>query len=284
MRSSTTTVLLVALSSLVVAQTSRLVPDPPKSCDSCVEWNKDVKPSKQFGNTYSVGTEGLSSILVTSPGGHVLFDGGLSQSAPLIDAHIRALGFQTTDVKLILVSHGHYDHAGGVAALQKFSGARVGGSPSTVAALRAGTNTPDDPQAGFGAEANGFPKVEKVEAYADGQVVPVGDLAITVHHIPGHAPGSTAYTWRSCEGATCKNIVYADSVGSVSAPGFRFSGDGKTPSRVDSFRKSLAKLAALPCDLLLAPHPSFAVGKTCETYAADGLKRLEQRLAEEAKK
>ena len=98
------------------------------------------------------------------------------------------------------MSHGHYDHAGGVAALQRFSGARVGASPSTAAALRAGVNTPDDPQVGFGPKENGFPPVATVQELKDGEVVRVGDLAITVHHIPGHAPGSTAYTWRSCEG------------------------------------------------------------------------------------
>ena len=160
----------------------------------CAEWNKDLAPAKIFGNTYSVGTDGLSALLVTSPAGHVLLDAALPQSAPLIDQHIRALGFKTEDIKLILVSHGHYDHAGGVAALQRFSGARVGASPSTAAALRASVNTPDDPQVGFGPKDNGFPPVATVQELKDGEVVRVGDVAITVHHIPGHAPGSTAYT------------------------------------------------------------------------------------------
>ncbi|MCC7124213.1 MAG: subclass B3 metallo-beta-lactamase [Acidobacteria bacterium] len=260
---------------------AQLKPDVPLVCDLCDAWNKDVTPVKRFGNTYTVGTDGLSSVLVTSSAGHVLLDGALPQSAALIDQHIRALGFRTEDIKLILVSHGHYDHAGGVNALQRLSGARVGGSPSTATALRMGTITPDDPQAGFGVEANRFPKVSNVEDLADGQVLRVGDIAITVHHVPSHAPGSTAYTWRSCEGTDCRNVVYADSLTSVAAPGFRFSDD---PARVATFRKSIAKVAALPCDILIAPHPSFAVGKTCKTYAADGEARLDQRLADEKKK
>jgi len=284
MKPAVLTVSLLAVSSLfLAAQSQSLRPDTAITCSMCAEWNKDLAPAKVFGNTYSVGTDGLSALLVTSPAGHVLLDAALPQSAVLIDRHIRALGFKTEDVKLILVSHGHYDHAGGVAALQRFTGARVGASPSTAAALRAGVNTPDDPQVAFGPKENGFPPVATVQELKDGEVVRVGDIAITVHHIPGHAPGSTAYTWRSCEGDTCKNVAYVDSVTPVSADGFRFSGDATHPSRVDSFRRSLAKIAALPCDILKAPHPSFSVGKTCVTYAADGTARLDKRLAEEAK-
>lgn len=269
-------VLLVAL--LPVTQSDVLVPDPPKRCDDCEAWNRDAEPKRVFGNTYSVGTEGLTSLLVTSPEGHVLLDGALPQSAALIDAHVRALGFQTEDVKLILVSHGHYDHAGGVAALARFTGARVGASPPTAKALRAGVNTPDDPQVGFGPEFNGFPAVTEVDELEDGEVVRVGDVAITVYHIPGHAPGSTAYTWRSCEDAVCKDVVYADSLSAVAAPGFRYSDDR---AYVERFRRSLEKVSGLPCDVLLAPHPFAAEGKTCRTYAAEAMERLDRRLAEE---
>ena len=274
---------LVPVLLFALVQTPTLVPDPPKECSDCADWNRDTAPSQLFGNTYSVGTAGLSALLVTSPAGHVLLDGALPQSAPLIDRHIRALGFKTTDVKLILVSHGHYDHAGGVAALARFTGARVAASPSTAAALGRGENTADDPQFGFGRKDNEFPAWATVQELTDGEVLRVGDIAITAHFIPGHAPGSTAYTWRSCEGAVCKDMVYADSLSAVAAPGFRFSGGGDYPSRVDAFRRSITRVAELPCDILVAPHPFAAVGKTCRTYAADAMTRLEQRVAEEAK-
>lgn len=251
-----------------------------------------------FGNTYYVGTDGLSALLVTGDQGHVLFDAGLSQSAPLIDANIRKLGFQTRDIKLILVSHGHFDHGGGVAALQRFTGATVAASASTAEALRRGENTPDDPQFGFGRQFNGFPAVKAVTAAADQEVLRVGALAVTVHLIPGHAPGSTAYAWRSCEGSRCLNMVYADSITSGSAPGFKYG------PRLESFRRSIEKLAALPCDIIVSPHPSFTrideklkrraelkgTGPDpfidpngCKAYAADGMKRLEARRLEEAK-
>jgi len=276
----------------------QLVPDPPHQCGDCLAWNTPRDPFRVFGNTYYVGSDGLSALLITGNAGHILLDGGLSQTAPLIDANIRALGFKTTDIKVIAVSHGHFDHGGGVASLQRFTGAAVAASPSTAAALRRGENTPDDPQFGFGREFNGFPAVKTVREVADGEVIRVGTLALTVHHIPGHAPGSTAYTWTSCDAGRCLNMVYADSLTSGSAPGFKYG------PRLDAFRRSIEKVAALPCDIVLSPHPAFTQvdaklkrraemqgpgidpfvdSNGCKAYAADGMKRLEARRAEESK-
>lgn len=269
---------------LTLAQApAALIPDPPKVCDACEEWNRPRAPAKVFGNTYSVGVAGLSSVLVASPAGHILLDGALPQSAPLIDQNIRALGFKTADIRLILTSHGHYDHAGGIAALQRASGARVVASASTARAIENGENTPDDPQFGFGRAANAFPPVKHVQVVADGEVVRVGPLAVTAHLTPGHTPGATTWSWQSCEGAVCRHIVFADSLTAVSAPGFRFSGDDRHSSRVESFRRSIDKVAVLPCDVLIALHPSFGEGKTCRTYADAARARLEERLVEERK-
>ena len=96
---------------LVAFQTPSFQWDPPHKCEDCPAWNKGREPFKLYGNTYYVGTDGLSSILITGDAGHILLDGGLEQSAPLIDANIRKLGFKTQDVKLIVNSHGHFDHA-----------------------------------------------------------------------------------------------------------------------------------------------------------------------------
>jgi metallo-beta-lactamase class B len=276
--------------------------DPPKKCDSCDEWGKPQEPFRVFGNTYFVGTAGLGTVLVTSEKGHVLLDGGLPQSAPLIDASIRKLGFRTEDVRLIVNSHAHYDHAGGIGALQRASGAMVAASASGAAAIEMGGAPADDPQYGFGEEANRFPRATKVRVVADGETLKVGDLAVTAHLTPGHTPGSTTWTWRSCEGPRCLDVVYADSLNAVSAPGFRFTGDATHPSREASFRKSIATVGALPCDILLTVHPSFAdlAGKLrrlqekpasepfvdpagCRAYADGASKRLDLRVAEEEK-
>ncbi len=264
-------------------------------------WNTAHQPLRIFGNTYYVGTAGLSSILVTSDAGHVLIDGGLPQSAPLILANIRALGFEPRDVRLILNTHEHYDHAGGLAALQRATAARVAASPAAAQALRQGHPVPEDPQYGSGLKAR-FDAIQQVETIADRTTLQVGSIAITPHFTPGHTPGATTWAWRSCEGDRCVDIVYADSLTPVSDDGFRFTGDATKPSRVDGFRGSIARVEQLPCDVLLAPHPEFIdlAGKAarlekgggdnpfiepnaCRTFAAAARKRLEQRVAKEGK-
>jgi metallo-beta-lactamase class B len=277
-------------------------PDAAKVCDSCAEWNAPRPPFKVFGNTYYVGVAGLSVVVIKTSDGLVLLDGGLPQSATLVEANLRKLGLRITDVRVIANSHAHYDHAGGIAALQRWSGARVVASASGARALERGQPDEADPQAGFGAEANSFPRVAAgVEVVADRGQVRVGDVTLTAHLVPGHTPGSTTWTWRSCEGSQCLDIVYADSLNAVSAPGFRFSGDATQPSRAAEFRRSIASVAALPCDILLAVHPSFAGldeklkarrarpkqdpfvdREACRAYAADAARRLGARLAEEA--
>jgi metallo-beta-lactamase class B len=276
--------------------------DPPRICDDCDEWNRPLEPFKLFGNTYYVGTTGLSSLLITTSDGLILLDGGLPQSAPLIDANIRKLGFRTRDVRLIVNSHAHYDHAGGIAALQRASGARVAASVAGAKALQRGEPTEDDPQYGFGREANAFRAVENVHVAKDGEAIRVGNAAITPHYTPGHTPGSTTWTWQSCEGARCLSIVYADSLTAVSAPGFRYSGDGRGESPGESFARSITRVEQLPCDILVAPHPSatglpaklarlksdsatnpFIDPGACRVYAAGARKRLDERLAEEKK-
>jgi len=276
--------------------------DRAKQCESCAGWNAVQEPFRVFGNTYYVGVAGLSAVLVTSDKGLILLDGGLPQSAPLIDASIRKLGFRTEDVRLIVNSHAHYDHAGGIAALQRASGAIVAASAPGARAIESGEPTADDPQYAFGKDANGFPPVKRVKVVADGETLRVGNVAVTAHLTPGHTPGSTTWTWRSCEGSRCLDIVYADSLNAVSAPGFRFTGDATRPSIEGAFRRSIAMIGSLPCDVLLAVHPSFAGmadklrrrreqpgsepfvdASACRSYAADAAKRLDQIIAEERK-
>ena len=98
--------------------------------------------------------------------------------------------------------------------------------------------------------------MKNVEAIADGTTLRIGSLAITAHFTPGHTPGATTWSWRSCEGQRCVNLVYADSLTPVSDDGFRFTGDGKRPSIVDPFRRSITR-EELRCDVILAPHPEF---------------------------
>jgi metallo-beta-lactamase class B len=262
---------------------STLQQDPPIDCDSCAVWNAPRKPTRVFGNTYYVGPGGLGSVLITSTDGHILLDGGLPQSAALIDDNIRALGFRLSDVRLIVNSHAHYDHAGGIAALQRGSGATVAASASGAQAIERGEPGPDDPQYRYGPNEGRFPPVKSVRVVKDGEVLRVGTISLTAHLTPGHTPGSTTWSWRSCDGQRCQDMVYADSLYPVSAPSFRFTADEKGHSRIEEFRRSIAKVAALPCDVLLAVHPQFGLDKTCRTYAEDFRKRLDQRVEEEGR-
>jgi metallo-beta-lactamase class B len=262
------------------------------------DWNTPHEPFRVFGNTYYVGTAGLSAILITSSEGHVLIDGALPESALLIAANIRKLGFEPRDVRLILNSHEHFDHAGGLAALQRATGGRVAASPAAARALRQGHPTAEDPQYVSGLKAR-FDPILNVETIADRATLRVGPLAITAHFTPGHTPGATTWEWRSCEGSNrCVDVVYADSLTPVSDEGYKFTGD----TRVDAFRASIARVEQLPCDVILAPHPALTdfAGKTarlkagagenpfiepnaCRTYAAAARKKLEQRIADERK-
>ncbi|MBD8897700.1 subclass B3 metallo-beta-lactamase [Rhodanobacter sp. DHG33] len=258
------------------------------------QWNAPQKPFRIYGNVWYVGPYGLTSLLVDTGQGLALFDGDLAESAPVIEAHIRQLSFRVRDVKWILNSHPHADHAGGIAALQAATGAQVLTSMAGARELALGGADPSDPQ--FGAMPY-FQPVKQVRVVRDGEVVHLGNVAITAHYTPGHTAGSTSWTWVSCERRRCLRMAYADSLSAFSAPGYRFTDH---PAYVANFRKGIAAVAALPCDILLTPHPD-ASGfwekvarrksptdaaplidpQACRDYAATATQNLDARLAEE---
>lgn len=213
----------------------------------------------------------------------MLVDGALSESVPDIVARIHALGFRIEDVKLILNTHVHFDHAGGIAELQRLSGAAVAASPWSAAVLRSGAPGRDDPQYGIALPIAPVPVVREI---TDGETLHVGALALTAHVTPGH----TTWTWRACDGDRCLDIVCADSQTAVSADGFRFT-DHLTV--LADFARSAAVLEALPCDLLVATHPGASAlreritahelvdPEACRHLAAASREQLEARLAKE---
>lgn len=266
-------------------------------CQQCPEWNEPHRPFRIFGNTYYVGTGGLAAILITSPRGHVLIDGALPESAPLIAASVRALGFRLEDVRILLNTHAHYDHAGGLAALQKASGAQVLLHPWSARVLRMGTSLADDPQFGLSLP---FPGVVADRELRDGETVRLGDLALTAHFTGGHTPGGTSWAWRSCEGELCRDILLADSQSPIGDDDFRFSANTRYPNVLQEFANSRARFESMPCDILLTPHPgladvfgrlarreagdstAFRDSAACRAYAAAARQRLDARLQQEA--
>ncbi|MCG8467109.1 MAG: subclass B3 metallo-beta-lactamase [Gemmatimonadetes bacterium] len=262
---------------------AELVVDPPIECGPCLAWNAPQGPVQLAPRTWYVGPGGLSAVLIDSGEGLILLDGGLPQSAPIIAENIRSLGYRLTDIEILGLSHAHFDHAGGLAALQRASGARLVAREPAAKVLLAGELQPDDPQ--FGMSGSGFPPVASVEVIDDGWSPGLGELGLTAIATPGHTPGGTSWTWRVCEEGRCRTIAYIDSLSPVSRDGFRFSeGTG------DVLRESIARIAALECDVFLAPHPQFFgfqrdssddEAYSCAAYAASSLEWLERRLESE---
>lgn len=254
-------------------------------------WTQPQQPLQLFANTYYVGTRGLSAVLISSERGHVLIDAGLPQSADAIAANIRALGFKLQDVRWILNSHAHSDHAGAIAALQAMTGAKVASSAYGAQTMQAGRATERDPQHALG---DTIPRVAAVEVLKDRQTLNVGDIALTMHETPGHTPGGTSWTWRACEAGKCLSFVYADSLTAVSDASFKYGGDARYPEALADLRGTLARIAALECDVLITPHPEASDLWTridrsaltdvtaCRRYADNATRRLEDRLRKEA--
>jgi metallo-beta-lactamase class B len=240
---------LLAFATFASGQTG--APATP-SCVNCAEWNRPQRPFRVYGNTYYVGPDGLTSLLITSKDGHVLIDGALPESVPQIAANIRALGFRVEDVKLIVNSHAHFDHGGGISGLQRLSGARVALSPWSAEVFTKSGVGRGDPQ--YGAVIP-VALVQRADTLRDGQTFRVGDIRLTARFTPGHTPGGTSWTWPSCEGKRCLSLVYSDSMTPVSAEGFRFSDSREYPNAVQDFERSFAFLRTTPCDILLTSHP-----------------------------
>ena len=263
----------------------------PKFAEKCKDWDEWEKPApavRVFGNTYFVGTCGISSILITDPAGDILIDGGTEKGAALVAASIESLGFRLTDVKYILNSHEHSDHAGGISELQRLTGAKVLASPSQAAVISSGTASADDPQQGLRAP---FTAAHVDRVIHEGEQVRIGNTILQAVETPGHTPGALTWHWGSCEAGVCRQIVYADSLTPKSNDKYRFSDH---PAYLAAYRASIAKVAALDCDILLSPHPSAShmVSRfgdanvedrnACRNYAADITKQLDERLAKEA--
>jgi len=260
-------------------------------------WSAPQEPFAIYGNTYYVGTHGVSSVLITSKAGHILIDGGSPDGAAQIAQHIRQLGFKVEDVKYILNSHEHVDHAGGIAELQRLSGATVLTSTAGAAVLRSGQPSKADPQ--YTSSAAMTP-VAKVQALDDGAEVSLGDLRVRARYTPGHTPGGVSWTWQASEGGSTANMVYADSLTAYASAPFQYRDNTTYPQARDDIERSIALVGALPCDILISAHPEFSdlwtrmdkaatvghagfIDRTaCRAYAAKGTAWLAKTLAQEA--
>ncbi|MDB5724445.1 MAG: beta-lactamase-like [Novosphingobium sp.] len=262
--------------------------DLATACNGRDGWADPAPPARIFGDTWFVGTCGISVVLITSDQGHILIDGGPVAAAPLVAANIEKLGFRLKDIRWIVSSHEHDDHVGALAELKRLTGARVAALDTAAPQLRAGKPAADDPQS---ADLHDFPPIVVDRLLNDREDFRFGSLQITVRSTPAHTAGSASWTWSACDVTRCQTIAYADSATVISAKGYRFSDHG---DRVRAAREGLKRIGELPCDILVTPHPGasdlfarisarkpLAEPEACHKYAAAAEERLTARLAQE---
>ncbi|MDO8802547.1 subclass B3 metallo-beta-lactamase [Phenylobacterium sp.] len=212
-------------------------------------WLLPAKPYRVIDNTYSVGSAGLTALLIVTPKGAVLLDAGMPQYAGMVEKNVQALGFKLSDIKILLTSHGHFDHAGGLARIKADTGAAMIAAEGDRYALEKGVYP--------GSESNklmNFPPVKVDRVVKDGETVELGGLKLTAHLTPGHTAGCTTWTWpvKDKDGAAhtalyfCSASVAANSLVPEQYPGI-----------VADYRHTFATARAIPGDVFLAPHSEF---------------------------
>jgi metallo-beta-lactamase class B len=212
--------------------------DPPS-------WTTPMRPFRIIGNVWYVGTEGLPSYLIRTPSGAILLD-VMTENAGLIEANIRSLGVSLSDVKILINSHAHFDHAGGLAKLKADTGAYLAAGAADAPTLAAGNYPGWEERDEFD-----FPKVKVDHPMKDGETVELGGVVLTAHAEPGHTPGCTAWTLPVVE-AGKTHTVFFDCSTSVAAN--RLVDRPQYPGIVADYRRTFAWLKTVKADVFLAPH------------------------------
>ena len=212
-------------------------------------WNRPVPPFRIAGNLYYVGAKEVASFLITTPQGHFLIDGGFVETAPQIERNLAQLGFKIENVKILLNSHAHLDHAGGLAELKQKSGARLIASARDAELLKNGGHG----DFRFG-DTLTFPPVGVDQTIGDGETLQLGDQKVTAWLTPGHTKGNTTWTTKISDGEKTYDVVFA---GSPTALDYRLVGKESYPGIAADFEKTFAVLKKLPCDIFLSDHGSF---------------------------
>jgi len=209
-------------------------------------WTSPTKPFHVIDNVYYVGTQGISAWIIKTPKGLILLDVGMPDAAPLVEANIQALGFKLSDVKILLNSHAHIDHAGGLAKLKADTGAMLIASAGDRYALEKGVYE--------GSEAVhdlDFPAVKVDRLIGDGEAVELGGVKLTAVLAPGHTRGCTGYALPVTDhGAAHQAFFFC----SASVAANRLAPNPQYPSIVEDYKSTFARLKTIKADVLLAPH------------------------------
>ncbi|WP_309646327.1 subclass B3 metallo-beta-lactamase [Phenylobacterium sp.] len=232
---------LISLALAAVATTASAQTPP--------SWTRATEPFAIADNLYYVGTEGLSAFLITTPKGHILIDGALPSSAKPIEANIAKLGFKVGDVKVLLNTHAHFDHSGGLAELKRDAGASLAASAQDRVALETGKYPGSEEVTAFD-----FPPVKVDRVLKDGDKVGLGGVVLTAHLTPGHTAGCTTWTFPVKVGSVVRQALLYCST-SVAANRLVSKTRGpQYPGIAADYPRSFAKLKAMKADIFLAPH------------------------------
>lgn len=228
---------------MTVAMLGVAWPSSAQDSEQRVEWNRPFEPFRIADNVHYVGTVGVAAYLITDPTGHVLIDGGLPESAPLIAASIRQLGFRVEDIRYLLINHAHFDHSGGLAELKRLSGAELVASAGDRADLESGlvAGRPQLPAA---------PPVRVDRIVGDGETLILGDVRLTAHLTPGHTRGCTSWSLRTAERA----FLFACS---LTVAGQNLVDDPTYPAAAADFARTFDRLRQIRADVFLGFHPDL---------------------------
>jgi metallo-beta-lactamase class B len=216
------------------------------------DWTTPHKPFRIIGNVYYVGSKDLASYLITTSQGDILINSSLTSSVPQIRKNVEALGFHFNDVKILLISHAHWDHAAGSAEIKRLTGAKYMVMDADVPVVESGGKT--DFQ--YGAEAGShFPPTKVDRVLHDGDEVKLGGIVLVAHKTPGHTKGCTTWTMKVREDNRSYNIVI---VGSPNVnTGYKLVGNAAYPEIAQDYESTFRTLQSLPCDVFLGAHGSY---------------------------
>jgi len=216
------------------------------------DWTEPFPAFRIAGNLYYVGSKGLASYLVTTSQGHILINSDLEANVPMIRASMESLGFKFSDIKILLISHAHWDHCAGSATIKRLTGAKYMVMEGDVDVVESGGKTDfqyaSDPTALY-------PPVKVDRVLRDGDEVKLGDATLTARLTPGHTKGCTTWTMKVNDGAKLRDVVI---VGSPNVnPGYKLVGSTVYPRMTEDFEKTFRVLNSLSCDYFLGAHGSY---------------------------
>lgn len=216
------------------------------------DWLQPFPPFRIAGNLYYVGSRGLASYLVTTSEGHILINSNLEESVPMLRASIEKLGFKYDDLKILLISHAHWDHNAGTALIKKQTGARYMVMAEDVPAVESGGKADFN----YGNDKGTYYPPTKVDGtLRDKDEVKLGATVLVAHLTAGHTKGCTTWTMKVRDGGKTYDAVIVCSP-NVN-PGYKLVNNAAYPGIADDYARMFRTLTSLPCDLFLGAHGSY---------------------------